>query len=120
MSSQRQGFCTHFQRRFRHKESLVFWDQPRFQRLTLHRGQVDAIGEDDRPDWGVAGRFEWKATGDWRAYRDFSAIGNKDDLFVLGVGGNADGVPDLLVHVPNEPAKELANQSAYLKSKSAS
>lgn len=55
---------------------------------------VPADGEDDRPDWGVAGRVELKAAGDWRAYRDFSAIGNKDDLLVFGLGGNADGVPD--------------------------
>jgi hypothetical protein len=44
--------------------------------------------EDDGSDFGVAGRLEWKAMGDWRAYRDFTAMGNKEDLLVLGVAGD--------------------------------
>jgi len=42
----------------------------------------------DGPIWGVGGRFEYKAMGDWRAYRDFTAMGNKEDLLVIGVGGD--------------------------------
>jgi hypothetical protein len=37
-------------------------------------------------DWGAAGRVEIKFAGDWKAYDDFSAMGTKDDLFVLGAG----------------------------------
>jgi hypothetical protein len=39
-------------------------------------------------DFGVAGRLEWKAMGDWSAYNDFTAMGNKEDLLVLGVAGD--------------------------------
>src|SRR5688500_3492889 len=49
---------------------------------------VPPDGIDDRPDWGTSGRVEWKAFGDWRAYRDFSAIGNKDSLLVFGAGAD--------------------------------
>lgn len=37
-------------------------------------------------DFGVTGRLEWKHSGDWKAYQDFSAMGNKEDLLVLGGG----------------------------------
>jgi len=49
---------------------------------------VPPDGTDARPDWGTSGRVEWKAFGDWRAYRDFSAIGNKDSLLVFGAGAD--------------------------------
>ena len=49
---------------------------------------VPPDGVDDRPDWGTSGRIEWKAFGDWRAYRDFSAVGNKDSLLVVAAGGD--------------------------------
>lgn len=39
-------------------------------------------------DFGVAGRVEYLAFGDWKDYRDFSAQGNKQDLLVLGMGGD--------------------------------
>lgn len=37
-------------------------------------------------DFGVEGRFEFKCSGDWKSYDDFSALGNQDDLLVLGAG----------------------------------
>jgi hypothetical protein len=37
-------------------------------------------------DFGVSARFEYKFDGDWKAYDDFSAMGNRDNLFVLGAG----------------------------------
>ena len=39
-------------------------------------------------DWGVTGRAEWKAMGDWNDYRDFTAKGTTKDLLVLGIGGD--------------------------------
>jgi Phosphate-selective porin O and P len=39
-------------------------------------------------DFGVSGRVEFKAQGDWGAYRDFSAKGNKSNLLVVGAGGD--------------------------------
>jgi hypothetical protein len=39
-------------------------------------------------DFGVSGRVEYKAMGDWSAYRDFSAKDNKANLLVIGAGGD--------------------------------
>ncbi len=46
--------------------------------------QDDANGE----DWGGAVRAEYKLMGDWKQYADQSARGNKEDLLVLGAGGD--------------------------------
>jgi hypothetical protein len=35
-------------------------------------------------DFGVAGRVEFKAMGDWNDYADFQAMNNKDSLLVFG------------------------------------
>lgn len=40
----------------------------------------------DGPNYGVSGRVEYKVLGDWHAYDDFTAMGNKDDLLVVGGG----------------------------------
>ncbi|MGA2439633.1 MAG: porin [Tepidisphaeraceae bacterium] len=37
-------------------------------------------------DGGVAGRVEWKLTGDWNDYNQLTALGDKSDLLVLGSG----------------------------------
>jgi len=47
-------------------------------------------------DFGMYARAEWKAMGSWKNYSDFTAMGTKEDLFVLGgavdwsQGGNGD------------------------------
>lgn len=38
------------------------------------------------PDFGVYGRAEYLAMGDWKQYDDFTARGNKQDLLVFGAG----------------------------------
>jgi hypothetical protein len=40
------------------------------------------------PDFGVAGRAEYKLMGDWKQYDDFTAMGNKTDLLVVGAGAD--------------------------------
>jgi hypothetical protein len=37
-------------------------------------------------DWGVAGRAEYKVMGDWADYNQLTALGDKQDLLVLGLG----------------------------------
>jgi len=37
-------------------------------------------------DFGVTGRVEFKAMGDWKNYRDFTAKDTKDNLLVIGGG----------------------------------
>ena len=41
-----------------------------------------------RPDFGIAGRMQYKLFGDWKQYDDFSAIGNTQNLLVAGLGGD--------------------------------
>jgi hypothetical protein len=37
-------------------------------------------------NYGVSGRVEYKAMGDWKAYDDFTALKTKEDLLVIGGG----------------------------------
>ncbi len=39
-------------------------------------------------DFGVAGRVQYLVMGDWKSYDDFSAMGNKKDLLVIGGGAD--------------------------------
>lgn len=39
-------------------------------------------------NFGVYGRINYKLLGDWRAYSDHTALGNKKDLLVIGAGGD--------------------------------
>lgn len=39
-------------------------------------------------DFGVYGRVQFKLFGDWKSYADFTALGNKKDLLVVGAGGD--------------------------------
>ncbi len=36
--------------------------------------------------FGVSGRVEWKATGGWKDYRDFTARNTRESLLVIGAG----------------------------------
>jgi hypothetical protein len=61
--------------------------------LTTEFAFTDGIGSvntdfEDLPtnttDWGVAGRVQYKFFGKWANYEDFSAMGTKDPLLVIG------------------------------------
>jgi hypothetical protein len=39
-------------------------------------------------NFGISARAEFLASGDWKAYEDFSAMGNTEDLLVIGAGFN--------------------------------
>lgn len=51
-------------------------------------------------NWGIAGRLEYKAMGDWKAYDDFTAMGARADLLVIGLGGDwtQTGNTDIFLH----------------------
>lgn len=74
--------------------SLIYGGYAKDNPVNVEVALTDGLGEqntnftDHRFDFGVAGRFEYKAMGDWRSYRDFTAAGNKEDLLVIGVGGD--------------------------------
>jgi hypothetical protein len=65
-------------------------DNPLYVEVAFH----DGINEDntnfveDDFDFGVAGRAEYKLFGDWKAYSDFTAMKNKEALFVVGAGAD--------------------------------
>jgi hypothetical protein len=68
-------------------------DQPLKAEFALHDGanskNTDFRNPSANPtDWGVGGRVEYKFSGDWSAYKDFTAKGTKQDLFVLGAGAD--------------------------------
>jgi hypothetical protein len=51
--------------------------------------------------WGAAGRFEYKFFGDWKDYTQFTALGDKTPLLVLGGGADYTEAGDTasLMHV---------------------
>jgi hypothetical protein len=38
--------------------------------------------------WGAAGRVEWKLTGDWQDYTQFTSLNDKQNLLVFGSGAD--------------------------------
>ena len=52
-------------------------------------------------DWGVAARVEYKVRGDWKQYKDFTALGDAKPLLVFGAGADYTeaGRTGQLVHV---------------------
>lgn len=41
---------------------------------------------DQGTNYGVSARVDYKVMGDWKSYGDFTAMGNKEDLLVIGAG----------------------------------
>jgi hypothetical protein len=52
------------------------------------------------PDYGLVGRLEYLAFGNWKQYDDFTALGNAEDMLVFGVGVNFSeaGNANVLLH----------------------
>jgi len=72
-----------------------------------------------KTDFGIAGRLEYKALGDWKAYDDFTALGTTKDLLVFGIGGDWTemGGTDVVLHTADaqyESANGLAIYAAFL------
>src|SRR5688500_4179067 len=65
-------------------------DNPLYVEVMFHDGinEDNTNFVDDDFDFGVAGRAEFKAFGDWKAYNDFSAMKNKESLLVIGAGAD--------------------------------
>ncbi len=71
------------------------------------------------PDFGVSGRVEYTVMGDKKNYEDFTALGTKKDLLVLGMAGDwtQSGGTDTLYHtldVQYENASGFGAYAAYL------
>lgn len=54
----------------------------------------------EAPDYGVEGRVEFLAMGDWKAYEDFTALKTEENLLVIGAGADwsANGEDSALLH----------------------
>ena len=76
--------------------ALVYENDPLRVTGTVHDGQ-GSINTNfrDTPindsDYGVAGRVEYKFEGEWKPYQDFTAMGNKKGLLVVGAGADYTG-----------------------------
>jgi hypothetical protein len=76
--------------------TLVYGNYSKDNPINLEFGLHDGLNTDNTDfteagslgwDFGMAGRVEFKAMGDWRDYRDFTAKDNRGgDLLVLGAG----------------------------------
>lgn len=61
--------------------------------------QDDVVPTNDtRPDWAFSGRVQYKLHGDWKEYADYTALDNKEDLFVIGGGLNVSQTGDTNVY----------------------
>lgn len=65
-------------------------DLPWRAALAFHDGanSKNTDYQDGSTNFGVGGRIEYKFSGDWSAYRDFTAKGTQKDLLVLGAGAD--------------------------------
>ncbi|HEX8913493.1 MAG TPA: porin [Humisphaera sp.] len=72
----------------------------------------------NKANFGFAGRVEYKVFGDWKAYEDFTTIGNKTDTLVLGAGADYTeaGDTDTLLHTLDAQYETgpLATYAAFL------
>jgi hypothetical protein len=81
--------------------TLIWDDGPEGRPLRAELGFDDGINTDNtnfvdgggsafysmaNPDWGAFARVEYLAFGNWKAYDDFTTLGNTEDTLVLGMG----------------------------------
>jgi len=87
--------------------SLIYGGYQRGNRVNAEVAVHDGINSDNtnfrdhalddgaNADFGIGARVEFLAVGDdWRPYRDFTAMGNKGDILVLGAGADWTQVGD--------------------------
>jgi hypothetical protein len=83
--------------------ALGWQTDPLRAQIVLHDGANSANTnfQDAKSDYGITGRGEWKILGDsWAEYEDFTALGNKSDLLVTGIGADwtSGDTSDILYH----------------------
>jgi len=66
-------------------------------------------------NWGVAGRVEWKLAGKWEDYTQFTALGDKQPLLVMGAGADYTEAGDTgaLMHVVDAQLNTPSGLSVY-------
>lgn len=68
------------------RAELGFTDGPNSDNTNFVDGGGAAQFGVAAPDFGINGRVEYLAMGNWKNYEDFTARGNKEDLLVFGGG----------------------------------
>src|SRR5262249_21352749 len=67
-------------------------NNPLYFEVVLHDGLNSDNTNFTKPstgtDFGVSGRVEFRAMGDWKDYSDFTAKGTTKELLVFGAGGD--------------------------------
>lgn len=68
--------------------SLVYTSDAIGAEVALHDGanSDNTNFTDSGSNYGVSARVDYKVMGDWKSYSDFTALGNKEDLLVIGAG----------------------------------
>lgn len=65
-------------------------------------------------NYGVSARVDYKVFGDWKSYGDFTAMGNKEDLLVVGAGFNyTEGGDDKVVFHTIDAQWEMGQLGLY-------
>jgi hypothetical protein len=111
-----QGIMLMYDNNDRVRANLVFHDgyNTKNTDFTDFAGGTAFIGVGDL-NWGVSGRAEYLASGTWKQYDDFSAIGNKQDLLVLGAGVDYSegGDSNVLFHTVDAQWENSSGLGAY-------
>lgn len=100
--------------------TVVFHDGANSDNTNFLDGGNGAAPVDDAgADFGISARVEYLAFGNKKAYEDFTAMGNEEDLLVLGAGidWTQDGSADVYFHTVDaqwETAGGLAIYGAYV------
>lgn len=71
--------------------ALGWQTTPLRAQVVFHDGANSANTDfqDQKYDYGVTGRAEWQILGDnWTQYEQYTALGNKSDLLIAGVGAD--------------------------------
>ena len=106
-----QGVGVGFDRDGPIRGEFVFSDGLRSQNTNFQDFPTAGIAS----DWGVAGRVDWKLSGDWKQYSSFSALNAKKTLAVLGAGADYTEAGDTqqLTHAVDAQLDCLCGLSLY-------
>ena len=70
------------------RAEIGYTDGPNSDNTNFVDGGGSSTFDIANPDYGVVGRIEYLAFGNWKAYDDFTTLGNTEDTLVFGAGAN--------------------------------
>ncbi|HEV8607902.1 MAG TPA: porin [Tepidisphaeraceae bacterium] len=100
--------------------SFIYGGQQKSNPLSVEVALHDGINSDNTNfqkgalDFGIGGRAEYKAMGEWKDYKDFSAKDTKTNLLVIGLGGDWSQAGDGNIYFGTVDAQyEMSNLGVY-------